>query len=84
MVIITRFFHNLVHRLLPFLQVLRSPFGVNVTKKLAKNNYPLCKAQALRGAQVAPFIIPPSSGSTEGTPKSADKLTEMVPNPEYK
>jgi hypothetical protein len=63
-------------------------FAYTVTKKLARNNYQLWKLQvtsALRGAQVASYILPtvapppPFLKAEEG----ADSKAEAKPNPDY-
>ena len=57
-----------------------------VTEKLAKNNFPLWKAQvmsAVHGAHVAHFINADTLVPPKEIPKSADKPTDLIPNPDY-
>lgn len=63
-----------------------SPIGCPITEKLAKNNFPLWKAQvlsALRGAQVAHFLNADASVPPKQTPKSSEKPDELISNPNY-
>jgi hypothetical protein len=60
--------------------------GYPVTEKLAKNNFPLWRAEvmtALRGAQVAHLISADALVLAKEIARSADKPIEMIPNPEY-
>lgn len=57
-----------------------------ITEKFATHNFPLWKAQvlsALRGAQVAHYLDAEGQVPAKEVPRSADKPTELVPNPEY-
>lgn len=64
-----------------------SLIGCPVTKKLSKNNFPLWKMQvlsALCGCQLEHFIQPETAAPPKQIPKSAEKPTELIDNPEYK
>jgi hypothetical protein len=66
----------------PDVYALRYP----VTEKLARNNFPLWKAQvlsAIKGAQVAHYLDKNTPVPPESTPSAKDKPDDLVPNPEY-
>lgn len=63
-----------------------SSLGYPVTKKLARNNFPLWKAQVLSvisGAQVDKYLSSKMTIPLATLPKP-DKPTEHISNPDYK
>ena len=60
--------------------------GYPPTEKLGRNNFEMWKAQvlsAINGAQMAYTISPTFVPPAKEIPKSVDKPTETIPNPEY-